>query len=155
MEALLYRHLEAAIIDVLQVKSARLGSLRARMRRLRGFGLPAEKPGTGAPMEYSYREALAILLALELEHFGVAPRNAVPVALSVQRVVPFDGQWEGEDSYVVLHSHRGDREFTIASTKTQLEELRRRFPRGLAIINVAECVRQLDAALHRQLTGRG
>jgi hypothetical protein len=152
MGAIRYRHLEAAIVEALRVRPERIGSLRARMQRLRRAGLPAEKPGTGAPMEYSYREALAIFLALELEHFGVAPRNAVPVALSVLRMVPFDGQWEGEDSYVVLHSHRGDREYTIAPTRAQLDETLQKYSRGYALINIAACVRELDAALHQQLS---
>jgi hypothetical protein len=144
-----YKHVEAALADVMQVKPKSMAAFRARLRHLRNIGVPQlPNPGSGRPIHYFREQALQMLIALELEKIGQAPKNVAMVSQSILRQTPY-GQYEGKDCYVrVSETHPG---YTIAFGLEAFLQSMRSAPEISLIINVSACVRKLDAALNRAL----
>ena len=72
-----YKHLEAALAEVLSVRLEQMGAFRARLRHLRNIGLPlTQRPGKGSHITYSGDNALEMLLTLQLQDLGHPPSRA-------------------------------------------------------------------------------
>lgn len=72
-----YKHLELALANVFDVSMVVLPAFRARLRHLRNLGVPTnEKPGSGKAITYSRDNAIQLLIALEVELFGLPPKFA-------------------------------------------------------------------------------
>ena len=82
-----YGQIEQALVDALRIEPGDIGAFRARLRHLRGLGLPnVTRPGSGRTVDYTWQQAFEMLLALELENIGKAPRIAKLVAESIGRM---------------------------------------------------------------------
>jgi hypothetical protein len=142
-----YKHIEAALAEVMQVKPKSLPALRARLRHLRNIGLPIlPKTGSGRPIQYSRHHALEMLIAIELEKVGQAAKNAAMLAASIVRQTPY-GQHRGKDSYVIIGE--GKHGYVLAIGRRQFMQAMRLAPETFLSINVSACVTKLDAALNR------
>src|SRR4051794_27063212 len=98
-----YGQVEQALADALQIESEDMGAFRARLRHLRGLGLPnVPRPGSGRVVDYSWRQAFEMLLALELENIGKAPRIAKIVAESIGRTTS-TSRAELPNGYIVVN----------------------------------------------------
>ncbi len=79
-----YKQMELALADVLGVPTERVGAFRARIRHLRDFGVPAlPKPGTGSFIDYTAAMALELLVVLQLEAVGHAPKHIARMAAKI------------------------------------------------------------------------
>jgi hypothetical protein len=147
--ALRYKHVEAALAEVLKVGPKAMGAFRARLRHLRNIGLPRlPSPGSGRAIDYSRQQALAMLIAVELEKLGQSPKQAAVLAQSMMRQSPY-GQHEGKDCYVGVSEHSAG--YTMAYGLDGVTRLLKSAPAVLLLINISACVRRLDAALDRAL----
>ena len=156
-----YKHIEAALAEVMNVKPKDMGAFRARLRHLRNIGVPRlPNPGSGQPIGYSRRQALELLIALELEKVGQAPKKvalladsimqnkAALVAGTIVRQTPY-GTYKGRDCYATVSEFRP--EVTLAFGLKAFSELMKSAPDVFLVINVSACVRKLDPALTRAL----
>jgi hypothetical protein len=76
-----YRDLENALVAIFRVPEEGLGAFRARIRHLRNIGVPKlEKVGSGTQLIYTRKQALEMVLAIELELSGISPRLVAPLA---------------------------------------------------------------------------
>jgi hypothetical protein len=76
--------MELALADVLGISTERLGAFRARIRHLRDSGVPVlPKPGTGSFIDYTAAMALELLVALQLEAVGHAPKHIARMAAKI------------------------------------------------------------------------
>jgi hypothetical protein len=149
VHAVRYRCLEAALADVMNVKPKGMGAFRAKLRHLRNLGLPRlPSPGSGQAINYTRRQALELVFAMELEKFGQVPRMAAENAQSIVRQSPY-GQHEGEDCFVTITEVKPG--YTIAYGVNGLSEFMRTAPDVFFVINVSGCARRLEAALGRTL----
>jgi hypothetical protein len=81
MADLRYRDVERALVKIFSVPNKRLGAFRARIRHLRNLGVPElERVGRGTQLTYTRQHALELVLAIELERVGIAPRFVASVA---------------------------------------------------------------------------
>lgn len=145
-----YKHIEAALADVMNVKPKAMGAFRAQLRHLRNIGVPQlPNPGSGQPIDYSRRQALELLIALELEKVGQAPKTVALLAGAIVRQSPY-GKYSSKDCYVTISESRPG--FTIIFGLRSFLESMRSAPDIFAVINVSACVRKLDPALTRALT---
>ena len=144
-----YKHVEAALAEVLNVKPKSMGAFRARLRHLRNIGLPRlPKPGSGQKITYTRRQSLELLIALELEKVGQAPKNAALLAESMARQSPY-GQHKGEDCYIAVSENKPG--YTVAFGLKPFMEMMGSAPDVFLVLNVSACVRKLDPALDRTL----
>jgi hypothetical protein len=142
-----YKHVEAALAAVCQVPRKGMGAFRARLRHLRNIGLPRlPTPGSGQRIAYSPRQALEMLLALEIENAGHSPQNAAWIVPSIVRQSPY-GQHEGKDCYIVMTDPNSA--YTRAFGLEQLTEALETAPALVLIINVSKYVRKVETALER------
>jgi hypothetical protein len=73
-----YATVSAALGGVFGAGAAvRKGAFRGRLQHLRRLGLPSSGPGRGRTLAYSDEVVCAMLIALELEEFGIDPAMAV------------------------------------------------------------------------------
>ena len=143
-----YRHVEIALADVFDVRPKGMPAFRARLRHLRNIGLPRlPQPGSGRKISYTRRQALEMLIALELLNVGQTPRNAALLAESMVRQSPY-GQHEGEDSYAVF-SEKKPGYITFVGLKAFNEMLQKPPTDVFLVLNISGCVRKLDPALDR------
>ena len=144
-----YKHVEAALAEVLNVKAKGLGAFRARLRHLRNIGLPRlPMPGSGQHIVYSRHQALEMLIAMELEKVGQTPRKAALLAESIVQQSPY-GQYEGKDVYIAISEGRPG--YTGAFGLKVFREFMKSAPEVFLVLNVSACVRKLDPALDRAL----
>jgi hypothetical protein len=69
-----YKQVESALAAVFGLDAKTMaGPLRGRLKRLQTLGLPAEKPGKGARIEYSFEQAMQWLIALKMSDLGMDP----------------------------------------------------------------------------------
>jgi hypothetical protein len=149
-----YKHIEGALADVLNVEPKAMGAFRAKLRHLRNIGLPKlPSPGSGRHIEYSRRQALAVLIALELEKVGQSASQAALIAQSMVRQSPY-GQNEGKDCYAYVSVIEKRRDYTMVDGVEGVKEMMEKAPEVLLLLNLSACVRKLDPALDRALTTR-
>ena len=148
-----YKHVEVALAGVCKVTPRDMGAFRARLRHLRNIGLPQlPKPGSGQHIRYGERQALEMLLALEIEKVGHSPRNAALLAQSIVRQSPY-GRHGRRDCYIVITEP--DRPTYIqAFGRSALTKVLKSAPALVLIINVSVYVRKLQPALERALNAR-
>src|SRR5262245_53269509 len=117
-----YGHVELALAGLMNVAGENIGAFRARLRHLRNIGVPQQlpKPGSGQPIAYSRRQALEMLIALELEKLGQAPKRVMMLAGSIVRQAPY-GQYRGKDCYVMISEKTPG--YTMASGVKSLSEV--------------------------------
>lgn len=83
-----YKHLELALANVFDVTMAGLAAFRARIRHLRNLGVPTgQNPGKGTAITYTRDDAILLLIALEVELFGLPPKFAASFARSNLRQI--------------------------------------------------------------------
>ena len=142
-----YKEVESALAEVMHVRPSGMGAFRGRLRHLRNIGLPRlPKSGSGRAIDYSSRQALEMLLALELEDAGQTASKAALVAESLVRQSPF-GQHSGKDCYACVVKEQPG--FTMMDGETAFLEFLRTAPDTFLIINISGCVRKLHPALSR------
>jgi hypothetical protein len=143
-----YRHLEAALADVMEIRPKDMSAFRARLRHLRNIGVPQlPNPGSGQPIEYSRHQALEMLIALQLEIIGQSPRQTALRAGTIVRQLPY-GQHAGKDCFALVSQTKpwvtllfGPEQFCEAMNSLGDE--------AFLGINVSACVRKLELALDR------
>jgi hypothetical protein len=144
-----YKHMEYALAEVMNVKPEDMGAFRARLRHLRNIGVPRlPNPGSGQPIDYSRNQALELLVALELEKVGQAPKQVALLAGTIVQQSPY-GRYKGRDSYAVITESRPG--VTMALGLRAFSEFMRSAPDVFLVINVSACARKLDPALKRAL----
>jgi hypothetical protein len=126
-----------------------MGAFRARLRHLRNIGVPhLPKPGSGVQILYSRRQALEMLIAVELEKLGQAPKNIAVFAGSIVRQSPY-GQHEGNECYIAISETKPG--YTIMFGLNAFMEMMKSAPYIFLVINVSACVRRLESALDQAL----
>jgi hypothetical protein len=148
-----YKHIEAALADVLNVPQKKMGAFRARIRHLRNIGLPQlPKPGSGQQIAYTRRHALEIILALRLQDIGQAPQAAADQAQMIVRQSPHQIDLSAAhklgDMYAAVQP--GAMPVTLAYGRKSLAEVLDRAPVAFSLVNVSACARELDDALNRE-----
>ena len=142
-----YKEVEAALAEVMHIGPKRMGAFRGRLRHLRNIGLPRlPKSGSGRAIDYSSRQALEMLLALELENAGQTASKAALVAESLVRQSP-SGPHHGEDCYACVVKEQPG--YTMMYGKKAFLEFLRKAPDTFLIINISSCERKLNTALSR------
>jgi hypothetical protein len=151
-----YRHLEKALAQLMRIKASDIAAFRARLRHLRNIGLPRlPNPGSGQPIDYTRRQALELMIALELEKLGQSPRTVAMNAESIVRRVPYD-QYEGEapvrklkepDCYVFVGTERPG--YTVIYGLKDAAAVIKQQPDAFLVINVSGCLRRLEATLNK------
>ena len=144
--ALQYKLVEVALAATLEVPTNRMGAFRARLRHLKNLGLPADKPGSGKQIAYSRRQVLELLIALEIENLGVAPKRAAMLAPSIVRQAPY-GSFNGHDQYVAISPSDREPRYTVALGFQPFLQFLKSSPRAFSVINVSACARSLDQAI--------
>ena len=149
-----YRHAEAALASVFGVEPDELGAFRGRLRHLRNIGVPdIPKPGSGRQIEYSRQSIIEMMLALEFEAMGVAPRYASRYAKQyIKEFAPDPDHPARFDMILVTNPHPFRFPWAVISaqsTSTWREWLLTKevLPNRFAIVNVAQSVAVLDDAL--------
>jgi hypothetical protein len=146
-----YKHIESALADVMSITSKDMGAFRARLRHLRNIGVPPlPNPGSGRRINYSRRRALELLIALQLEGLGQAPKNVALLAGTIVRQSPYGGKAKGGDFYAVVSESRPG--VTMAFGLRAFSELMKSAPEAFLVINVSAYGRKLDPALDRAIT---
>lgn len=150
--SLRYKHVESALAEALEVKPDEMGAFRARLRHLRNLGsskLPT--PGSGRRIAYREDQVFTMLIALELEEVGSAPRSAAAIANSIVRV---DGSLrnvlrstDGADIRIVV-TPTSERQWTELGPETTIDQfLAEKGLLGVSVLNLSQCARTLDRAL--------
>jgi hypothetical protein len=141
-----YKEVESALAQVMNVRPKDIGAFRGRLRHLRNIGLPSlPKIGSGKAIDYSPRQALEMLLALELEDAGQTPSNAAfVVAESLVRQSP-RGQRRGGDCYACIL--KGEPGYWMMYGKKAFLEFLNKAPDTFLIINISGCEKKLNSAL--------
>ena len=142
-----YGQIEQALVDALRIEPGDIGAFRARLRHLRGLGLPnVTRPGSGRTVDYTWQQAFEMLLALELENIGKAPRIAKLVAESIGRMTGTTRAGIANEYIVVEPSLAA--KYEILTGEEQFRRwLTSSAPRGFSVLNLSACIRALDAAL--------
>ena len=145
-----YGHVETALATVFSVAPKGMGAFRARLRHLRNIGLPRlARPGSGRHIVYTERQALEMLLALELENHGYSAKNAAFLAQSIVRQSPY-GQHRDENCYIVIKDPQSRGYIQAYGEDTLAKVLKSGFELSL-VINVSAFVRKLGPALDQAL----
>lgn len=151
-EELRYKHVETALFAVAGVQPEAIGAFRGRLRHLRNIGLP-ELPssGSGKHIVYSRRQALEILIALQLENIGHKPQSAAIISQSIVRQSPY-GQHHGKDCYVIPSAPSEDLpEYKMMYGLVDVSKFMKSGPDIFTVVNVSALIRKLDIMLDRSL----
>ena len=139
-----YGQVEAALVAALGIAPENLGAFRGRLQHLRKLGVPdLPRPGSGQTLEYDHRHALEMMLAVELENIGKAPRAAAMAASSILRIV---GD-EPADVFIAFDRSDAPGYGVLTGRDVFRRWLEESAPRAFAIIDLTACVRALDSAL--------
>jgi hypothetical protein len=147
-----YKHVETALVDVTRVQPEALGAFRGRIRHLRNIGLP-ELPdsGSGKHIAYSRRQALEMLIAIQLENIGHKPDCAAKLSQSVVRQSPH-GQHKRKDCYIIPSAPSQSLvQYNIMYGIAALSRFMESGSEVFTVINISALVRRLDVALDRSL----
>jgi hypothetical protein len=166
-----YKSVETALADVLGVDAEHLPAFSARLRNFRNLFLEVPKTGKGSQIEYKFEPVFAILLALELNTFGLTPLSAYSYARTVVAQYKYSG-WEFkkptqenpsgwhrrppdlEDVYVIINQVKGAYgERVDCRPLVGAEQLADAIDGGLVAFftfNVSERIRNLIAAIKAQ-----
>jgi hypothetical protein len=147
-----YKHVEAALADIAGVQAKDVGSFRGRLRHLRNIGLPRlPASGSGKHITYSRRQALEMMIAIELENIGHIAHRAAAISESVVRQSPY-GQHEGKDCYVIPSPPSEERpKYTMLYGIDNVCKFMKSSPEIVTVVNVSALIRRLDAALDLSL----
>ncbi len=148
------KHVEAALVKVQSIAPGKTAALRARLLHLRHLGFPKlPEPGSGQAISYTPAHALEMLIALELESLGQAPRYAAELAASIVRQSPHrHGAKESDangDMYASVSPNEERPRYTLFFGSEAKLEFLASAPRVFSMINVSECARELFAALEK------
>lgn len=104
-----WRHVEATLVKLLQVKEEQMGAFRARLRHLKAVGVPnIPKVGSGTQIIYTREHIAELYIALLVMRFGITPRTAAWIVTDLQDRNCHPGAMEVDDS-------KGDFFFVIFS----------------------------------------
>jgi hypothetical protein len=145
-----YGQVEAALADVMDVRRKDMPAFRARLRHLRNIGVPRlPRPGSGQMVEYSRQQALEMLISLELEKIGQAPKQIALFAPTIVRQSPYE---PGSDNQCWAVLNKTKPWVNMAWYWDGFLELLQSADDVFVTINVAACIKKLDAALDRALS---
>ena len=145
-----YKHIEAAVFAVAGVQPEAIRAFRARLRHLRNIGLP-ELPssGSGKHIVYSRRQALEILIALQMENIGHKPQSAAIISQSIVRQSPY-GQHQGNDCYVIASApSEGRPEYKMMYGLVDAPKIMKSGPDIFTVVNVSALIRKLNMMFDR------
>ena len=141
-----YKHVESALIQVLNVKPKDLGAFRARLRHLRNINLPRlPKSGSGQHIVYTRHHALEMLVAVALENVGQKPKKAALLAQSIMRQ-PHD-LYRSKDCYVAFSENMPG--YMMTYGLRAFSEFLKSAPDVFLVINLSACTEKLGLALDR------
>lgn len=151
-----YKHVEAALAAVLEIKSKDMGAFRARLRHLRNLGLPKlPTPGSGRKIAYSERQAFEMLVALELEDVGLAPRSAATIGASIVRqhssLRELVARQSEYDLFVAI-TPSDQKRWTALATRAAFDEYVALRQSVYSLIDLSVCASKLDRALRDVMT---
>jgi hypothetical protein len=154
-----YGEVEAAIAEVLGVSAENIGTLRARLRALRGIGVPMlPKPGSGRRISYSPLMAFEMLLTLELDYAGFPPRVAMKAVSTIleQRLysIGLPGEDTAEHFVIVETPERGGQLWVSRSDEALLKMIKDYASDSFILLKITVMLRKLDAALERATATR-
>jgi len=145
-----YGQVEAALIAALGIAPENLGAFRGRLQHLRKLGVPdLPGPGSGQSLEYSRQDALEMMLAVELENIGKAPRAAAMVASSILRTS--DHSSAGRENVFIAFDRSFSAAYTVLTGRKVFLRWLKSAPRAFAVIDLTACAKALDAALANQV----
>lgn len=149
-----YGQVEAALAKILVLRSAELETMRTRVRHLRKLGVPRlVGAGSGRHLEYNWRQALEMAIALQFVSVGQAPRYAAELAHSVMRQTRAQAVVEAPpqgDMFATVQPFAHRPKVWIAYGQQSLQELCRRLVTtvpAISVVNVSACARRLSEAL--------
>jgi len=151
-----YGQVEAALAKMLAVRPAEIETMRTRLRHLRKLGVPRlAGVGSGRQLDYSWRQALEMAVALQFVSVGQAPRYAADLAHSVMRQARMRAVVEAPakgDMFATVQPFAHRPKAWIAYGQQSLRELCRDLVTGIpavSVVNISACARSLSEALER------
>jgi hypothetical protein len=145
-----YREVEAALVAALQISQENLGAFRGRLQHLRAQGVPdLPRTGKGTMTQYGREHVLQMLVALELERIGIAPRAAAMGACSIVRVVANRPPVSREHVFIALDSPTTPR-YTVLTGRRVFHQWLKAPPRAFGVIDLTSCIQVLDGVLAKQ-----
>jgi hypothetical protein len=159
-----YKHVVAALAEVMMVTEEEMGAFRARLRHLRNSGIPAiPRPGKGTHISYKFRDILHILFALQLEELGHSPGRAASATVSEIAKIPpniLDPSLSTGDTYVLIYVNWHKYPEGVLSEAGAIcygfdelvDHLRNsNVTPAFTMVNMSQCARDLMNALSRAL----
>ena len=108
-----WRHVEATLVKLLQVKEEQMGAFRARLRHLKAVGVPnIPKVGSGTQIIYTREHIAELYLALLVMRFGITPKVAAWVVSELQDQNRHPGAME-------IREEKGDFFFVLFPTNDE------------------------------------
>ena len=148
-----YSVVEAALCDVFDIKPEGMQPFQARLRHLRGLGVPdLPRSGSGKHIEYSFNQVLEVAFALTLQRYSVAPRIAAGLGPDIAKTVGRMGTGSHhEDVYIILEpSKSGSLSYEFVPGLSLLKfkiDARCEDNDVLMILNASNLVRKIERAL--------
>lgn len=154
-DAMKFGRVEAAVIQMNEIREERVDAFKARIRHLRNFNCPSiEKSPGGAPAEYSRINAVELAVALSLQVIGMPPKYSAQLATGwasgiVEQVDAAEASQYAKANYylVILPGFNEVEEGN--SLLSDFSELAQHYLDiyAITVVNVSKIVRDLDAAL--------
>jgi hypothetical protein len=145
-----YQIMEKALWSLHGVPAKGIGAFRAQIRHLRNIGVPKlSTPGSGHKLDYSFAQVAEITMALALESLGIKPATVAELACAAAE----HGVKECKEPHCYALIMQNDETNLLVFEHDQLrlfdslDQLH-----CVLIMNVAKAVRDLDAALMREMT---
>ena len=147
-----YAIVEGALVAVFGVSRKGLQSFQARIRHLRGLGVPdLPRSGSGKHLGYSFQQVLEVAFALSLQRYGIAPRISAevgPAIAAVAKTIKPTGD-PREDVYVLLEPAGSS---LSCEYVPGVDLLGQKIDAGLVsddalLMNVSSLVRKIESAL--------
>lgn len=129
------------------VKPEAMPAFEARVRRMRALGVPPVKfVRSGIAGDYSRENAIELLLTLEAQRLGQAPKASVMVARSIMGQCNMFPASDDEHEFVAFE--RADqKDYWVLAGRAAVLEWFETPPRGFTCLNVTATIQALDAAL--------
>jgi hypothetical protein len=108
-----YGQFEEALVHMFSIDEERLGAFQARLRHLRGLGIPnIPKRGSGNTVYYREKDLLATFVALAVQTLGSTPTVSAQIANFSTRYFEKLKSKKEDIFLIVMHSSKTRGEFT-------------------------------------------